>query len=113
VRAAEILGCDVYDCDGIRLGQVHDLRFTRGPSDIAGREWYRLTGFECGSAPFGHRLGYGRSSMTGPAPFLLIFRFLARRSIIVDWKDVVSFTRPRIEIGKSKHDLKRRMDATQ
>jgi hypothetical protein len=27
VRAAELLGCRLYDCDGTEVGSVHDLRF--------------------------------------------------------------------------------------
>lgn len=105
MRAAEIIGCDVYDRDGEHLGRVHDLRFTKEPGNVRGRKWYRLTGFECRSAPLGHRLGYGRTDMAGPWLFNVIFRALAARAVVVDWDDVARFERPRIDLSKPRTDL--------
>jgi hypothetical protein len=98
MRAAELLGCDVYDHDGRHLGRVHDLRFEKRPSAAGSGTWYRLTGFECGTAPLGHRLGYGRAAMKGPWLFKVIFGVLSRRSVVIDWSDVARVDRPRIHL---------------
>lgn len=104
MKAAEIIGCDVFDLEGAHIGKVHDLRFER-QSDDQGSSRYRLTGFECGPAAIGHRLGYGRGAMAGPWLFRAIFRFLMRDSVVVEWHDVSSFERPRIEIAKIRSEL--------
>jgi len=106
MRAAEIIGCDVFDQDGRPVGRVHDLRFNRTRSNVPGTDWYRLTGFECRTASLGHRLGYGRSAMNGPWILKALFRFSARHSVIVEWSDVVVFERPRIELRKPAQALR-------
>jgi hypothetical protein len=105
MRAAEIVGCDVYDKDGIHIGRVHDLRFEQTPSTTTGVSWYRLTGFECGAAPLGHRLGYERTAMAGPWLLRALFRRLERRAVLVDWQNVASFKRPRIDLNTGREAL--------
>src|SRR5205085_2374502 len=104
MRASELLGCELYDVDGVLIGHVHDLRFEARPA--SGRAVsYRLTALQCGSASAGHRLGYGHGDMAGPWPLKWAFQRAAHRSLIVEWSDVAKIRRPRIDVCKRKADL--------
>jgi hypothetical protein len=105
MRASELLGCDVYDRGGAHLGRVHDLRFEKRPSAVGHGTCYRLTGFECGAAPLGHRLGYGRPEMKGPWLFKATFGMLSRRSVVVDWSDIARIDRPRVQLRRGRRAL--------
>lgn len=106
MRATELLGCTVYDADGQVVGHVHDLRL-QPRAGASGWTGYRLTGLACGTAaPVGHRLGYVKRDMGGPWPLAAIFRRLARRDVLVEWADVTSVERPRIEIRRRLAELR-------
>ena len=105
MRAAELIGCQVYDAGGQLVGTVHDLHFTvRSRPD--GSQACELDVLECGDVGLGHRLGYGEGDMRGPWPFPALFRFLARRSVAVPWSSVTACRRPRIDIGLPREQLK-------
>lgn len=108
MRAAELVGCTVYDVDGQRVGTVHDLHFEAGgaPLPDSGEPAYRLTCLECGGAGVGHRFGYGRRDMAGPWPLVGVFRRLARRSLMVDWSDITRLDTRRIDIGRRRDELR-------
>lgn len=107
MRGSELIDCDVYDADGKRLGAVHDLRFdlkwTR-----AHQLTCRLTGLECrDSSALGHRLGYGTGDMAGPWPLGMFFtRSRARKSLTVEWRDVVSVEPGRIRLKRRVGELR-------
>jgi hypothetical protein len=105
VRAAELIGCHVYDADGQDLGVVHDLHF-RVRTRPAGGQVCELDILECGGIGLGHRLGYGEGDMRGPWPFPALFRRLARNSLAVPWGQVTAYQRPRIEIAARRDQLK-------
>jgi hypothetical protein len=104
VRAAELIGCQVYDADGQPVGTVHDLHF-RLHTQPDGTQACRLDALECGGIGLGHRLGYGEGDMRGPWPFPQLFRRLARRSLAVPWAQVTSYRRPRIDISALRDQL--------
>lgn len=104
MRAAELIGCQIYDGDGHLVGTVHDLRF-RMHTRPDGIQACRLDALECGGIGLGHRLGYGEGDMRGPWPFPQIFRRLARDSVAVPWSQVTAFNRPRIDISSRRDQL--------
>jgi uncharacterized protein YrrD len=105
MRTSELIGCQVYDADGQDVGAVHDLHF-RLRLRPDGDRVCQLDALECGGIGFGHRLGYGEHAMRGPWPFPQLFRYLARRSLIVPWSAVTSFDRPRIDISVPRDQLR-------
>ena len=107
MRAAELIGCQVYDAEGQAVGTVHDLHFRlRVRPD--GSQVCQLDALECGGIGLGHRLGYGEHAMSGPWPFPQLFRYLARRSLAVPWSEVTAVNRPRIDISARRDQLRLR-----
>jgi PRC-barrel domain len=104
VRAAELIGCQVYDRDGQLLGTVHDLHF-RLVTRPDGGQACELNALECGGIGVGHRLGYGEGDMRGPWPFPALFRRLVRDSLAIPWSQITAFNRPRIDISVSREQL--------
>jgi hypothetical protein len=100
------MGCLVHDSSGQVIGHVHDLRLEAVRVPDAGDDvQYRLTGLQCGSAPVGHRLGYGHGDMAGPWPLVVWFRGARRRSILVQWRDVARFDPPHIHLSRARAEL--------
>jgi hypothetical protein len=56
----------------------------------------------------GHRLGYGAGDMAGPWPLTSIFGALRRRSLEIDWTDVVSVRGNRIDVRHTRDELRRK-----
>jgi PRC-barrel domain len=105
VRAAELMGCQVYDCEGDLVGTVHDLQF-RMHTRPDGTQACRLETLECGGIALGHRLGYGEGDMRGPWPFPQLFRRLAHDSRAVPWATATAFSRPRIDVSVRRDQLR-------
>lgn len=112
MRAAELIGCHVYDAAGEPLGTVHDLHFSVH-TQADGNRACRLDALECGGLGLGHRLGYGEGAMRGPWPFPQLFRRLARRSLVIPWSEVTAVRRPRIDISAQRDQLKPARSAQQ
>lgn len=109
MRSVELLGCTVYDADGRALGSVRDLHFQAVHDPTSGvLVGYRLDALECGDVALGHRLGYGREYMVGPALLQALFRPLRRRSFLVKWADVTRVERPRVETRLRPEEFDRR-----
>lgn len=112
MRASELIGRPVYDPDGRGLGRVHDIRIKAGgPADAQGEAGYRICGLTIGPVAVAQRLGYGRGQMAGPWPLTVIFRSLARHSLLVDWDDVVGLRPGRVDIRKRREELSSVEDA--
>jgi PRC-barrel domain len=109
MRATDLLGCRVYDSTGTRLGTVHDLGFETRGDTRAGTWSCRLSRLACGTVSFGHHLGYGAGDMAGPWPLTSIFGALRRHSVEIDWTDVVSVRPNRIEVRKTRDELRRKV----
>jgi hypothetical protein len=105
MRAAELMGCQVYDAGGQFLGTVHDLHFSLHTRPDGSQEC-QLDALECGGIGLGHRLGYGEGAMRGPWPFPQLFRLIARRSLVIPWPDITAINRPRIDIAARRDQLK-------
>lgn len=109
MRAADLLGCVVHDAAGEVLGHVHDLRLEARPTPGSANTddvTYRVTGLECGSAAVFHRLGYGHGDMAGPWPLHAWFHRARRKSLLVEWRDIVRFERPDIYIARRRDELR-------
>lgn len=106
MRAAELIGCDVYDSAGAHVGHVHDLRL-EATGTPGSPEWHcYLTGLTCGKNAIGHRLGYGTGDMAGPWPLKTLFGWRRRRgNLDIDWSDVAEFSRPTITLRITRHQL--------
>jgi hypothetical protein len=104
VKAAELIGCQVYDADSQHVGTVHDLRFKLHIRPD-GTQACELDALECGGIGLGHRLGYGEGAMRGPWPFPALFGYLKRRSLTIPWSAVTVFSRPRIDISARRDQL--------
>ena len=105
MRAAELIGCQVFDAEGQPVGTVHDLQF-RVRTAPDGSQACQLDALECGGIGVFHRLGYGEGDMRGPWPFPQLFRRLARDSLAVPWDQVTRYDRPRIDIAARRDALK-------
>jgi sporulation protein YlmC with PRC-barrel domain len=109
MRLVELLGCRVLDARGDDIGGVHDVRFTA--TTVDGARTYRVHGLVIGGAGLGDRLGYRRHAMCGPWPIAPLLWRLARRSRLVEWRDVVEIDRPHIRISRRRDELESAADA--
>lgn len=107
MRATDLLGAIVYDSQGQPVGGVRDLRLRAGgqTQPDSGSPAYRLVSLECGPIGLAHRLGYGHRPMNGPWPLTVLLRWLIRRSVLVDWADVISVDGARITIRRTRDEL--------
>jgi hypothetical protein len=105
MRAADLVGCLVYDTAGEEVGHVHDLRFEAAGAGAGVAPRYQLTGLACGKWVVGHRLGYGRGDMAGPWPLNRIYGRVDRRSVVVQWGDIVRIDGGRIDIRRRRDEL--------
>jgi hypothetical protein len=109
MTGAELLGCAVYDPDGVLLGKVHDLRFAAGGPRVgdSGTPAYQLTALECGGTGLAHRLGFVGRNMAGPWPLAALMRWLSQRSVVVPCSAMRRVVDRRVEIGLRAGDLRR------
>lgn len=107
MRATDLIGATVYDCVGLCVGAVRDLRLRAGGPRVrdSGRPAYRLVSLECGPVGAARRLGYGHRPMNGPWPLTVIMRSLIDRSVLVDWNDVVRVDGAHIYIRCRRDEL--------
>lgn len=88
---SDLLGRDVLDGTGAKVGQVTDARFVLDghPASKASLAQARLYGFLVN--PRSHRasyLGYERRGLTAPWPIGRLERWWSRGSFLVVWEDV-------------------------
>lgn len=107
MRAAELVGCEVVDRDGVTVGRVHDLVFRMRDGEPPR---FELMALECGKAGIGDRLGFMRQAMAGPWPLTALFRWLSRHARVVEWSEVCRVDLPSIEIRKRRDDIHRSID---
>lgn len=90
MRVTDLLGSEVRDEHGRRVGRVHDVRMVReGPRlQPVGQPAYRVRGLIVGLGAVGRRLGYAGPSVTGPWLLKVVFGFLARRGRYIEWQRV-------------------------
>src|SRR5438477_1077354 len=106
MRVSDILECTVVDADGREVGQVHDIRMVReGPVQGVFGPAYRALGLVIGPAAIGVRLGFGRTSLRGPAPLKSLFRWIHREGRFVEWSAIESIGDRKIRLRVRSQDL--------
>jgi hypothetical protein len=89
VRLSELLGRDVVDEDGRRLGIVHDVRLVGDArADGAPLDDLRIDLLVVGRAGVAARLGYGPNGVRGPWMLRVLARRLERRIDGIPWEQV-------------------------
>jgi sporulation protein YlmC with PRC-barrel domain len=87
MRAVELIGCEVVDRDGARIGRVCDLRLVADPH-TRGLSGYHLESLVTRTGPIGDRLGYTTEHTVGPWSSAWLFRRFGRLVRLVPWRDV-------------------------
>ena len=90
MRAVELIGCEVVDRDGTRIGRARDLCLVADPH-VRGLSGYHLESLLTRTGPIGDRLGYRAEDTVGPQPPAWLSRRLGRagRAVhLVPWRDV-------------------------
>jgi hypothetical protein len=106
MRASDILESMVFDADGRKVGQVHDIRMVRtGPVQGVFGPAYVAQGLVVGPAALGVRLGFDRSEMAGPAVLKRLFEWAHRNARFVDWSHIDSIGANEIRISAKLVDL--------
>lgn len=87
MRAVELIGCEVVDRDGTRIGRVRDLRVVADPQR-RGLSGYHLESLVTGTGSVGDRLGYAPDGTAGRWPLAWLFHRFGRAVHLVPWRDV-------------------------
>jgi hypothetical protein len=86
VRLSDLLGAEVIDESGRRVGQVHDVRLVQdGPMVATWGAAFRVDGLVVGPGSMGVRLGVHRQQ---GGPWLIKKLFAHRRPRLIAWSDV-------------------------
>lgn len=83
---SDVIGHEVREVDGTRLGRVVDARFRLEGSGTPSQA--RLVGFVVSPRTATSFLGYERTAAARPVVIDRILRFLHRGSFLVRWEDV-------------------------
>ena len=84
----DVLGCDVMDDAGQRLGEVSDVRFAldAGAGQLLSQA--RLVGIVVCPRTASSFLGYERQELSQPWPVAQLLRWRHRGSFLVLWEDI-------------------------
>lgn len=97
MKATELLGAEVVDTRGRRLGKVHDVRLARTHPN----ERWHIETLVVGPSAFAYRLGYAEEDVRGPCLLAALAARLNRRTHRIPWKHVLSFDRRRLTVRPS------------
>ncbi len=84
----DLLGSDVRDSDGGRLGEVSDARFALDGAPGQLLSDARLVGIVVSPRTAASFLGYERLGITQPWPVAQLLRWWHRGSFLVLWEDI-------------------------
>jgi hypothetical protein len=84
----DLLGADVYDDGGTRLGRVADARFVVDGAPRQLMAGARLLGLVVSPHSAASFLGYERTPLSQPWPLPQILRWRHRGSFLVLWEDI-------------------------
>ena len=85
---ADMLGREVVDSNGDRLGEVSDFRFALDSAPTQLLSQARLVGIIVSPRTASSFLGFERQGMTQPWPVAQLLRWWHRGSFLVLWEDV-------------------------
>ena len=94
---SDLLGAEVLDDRGARLGDVHDARLVQdGPPAGPFGASLRLRALLIGPTAIGVRLGFERRDVGGPWPLRAAFAALHGRIRVATWQEIGAITQGRI-----------------
>lgn len=84
----DVLGTDVLDSDGLRVGEVSDVRFAvdAAPGQLMSKA--RLVGIIVSPRTASSFLGFERFNLTQPWPVAQLLRWRHKGSFLVLWEDI-------------------------
>jgi len=89
MQMSDVLGVEVVDAGGSRLGQVTDVRFVQDGPYIEGfGQALRVDALVVGRGGIASRLGYVRGGVRGPWLLRTLAAGLEGRAFLVPWLDV-------------------------
>jgi sporulation protein YlmC with PRC-barrel domain len=94
MRANDLIGQDVLDRDGRRLGLVSDLRCVQDGPLRGAMQAPRIEALLVSRARVGAQLGYDRREQQGPWLIRVVVRRLHRNLLVVPWSDVEDYAGP-------------------
>lgn len=86
----DVLGSDVRAHDGVRLGEVSDVRFALDSTPTQLLSHARLVGIVVSPRTASSFLGYERQELTQPWPVAQLLRWRHRGSFLVLWEDIAA-----------------------
>lgn len=102
---SDLIGREVIDVDGQRLGHVLDTLLVQDGRVIGGfGAQLRLEGIALGKRSAAIRLGYHRANVRGPAPVRIVMEHFARRARYATWDqiDVIDDDQVRLNCRRSE-----------
>jgi sporulation protein YlmC with PRC-barrel domain len=105
MRASDLLGREVVDRDGRRLGVVTDLRCVLDGPLRGAMCAPRVEALLVSPRQTGSLLGYDRNEQQGPWMLRVLVRLLHRRLRVVPWAAVAAAEADRIVLGLAAADL--------
>jgi PRC-barrel domain protein len=83
MRLSDVLGCEVVDRDGRRVGHVSDVRAVQDGPLIGTQAAFRADALLVGRGGFAERLGYIRGRVRGPWILRQLFERLESRAVFI------------------------------
>ena len=103
---SDLIGVEVFDRDGTRLGAVRDVRLVQDAPKVgmvgAG---FRVQGLIVGEVAFSTRLGYDRHNVRGPWLVAKVANWLHRESRFVPWDAVAGYSSERITLSVGRDEF--------
>ena len=94
MRARELIGLDVHDGDGKRIGIVIDLRCAQDGPLRGAMQAPRVCALVVSDRHTGSLLGYDRRSQQGPWLIRKAVQMLHRHAVLVPWEGVADIAGP-------------------
>jgi sporulation protein YlmC with PRC-barrel domain len=88
MRASDLIGLDVVDAAGDRLGMVTDLRCVQDGPLRGAMQAPRVSALIVSRRHTGSLLGYDRRAQQGPWLIRVIIQILHRDAVLVPWDNV-------------------------
>ena len=106
---SELLGCDVLDDEGHRVGTVIDVRLASRTVDENDVGPTQLLGFVVSPHTRSSYLGYERTDATAPAMLATILRWRHRDTFLAAWEDVARIETHSVSLRSGYHRCSARL----
>jgi hypothetical protein len=104
MRAHDLIGQEVFDADGQRVGVITDLRCIQDGPLRGTMALPRIDSLLVSRRHLGSLLGYDRREQQGPWLIRTIVRHLHRDLLVIPWSKVGSHTGP-VELNARRSEL--------